>query len=136
MLTVEPTITQLFTATDARNWEEVAQSFAPKVQLDYSSMNGQPASILSPQEIMSAWQGLLPGFDHTHHQLGNFLVTENGDQAQATCYGTASHYLENEGENLWTVVGTYDFDLVKLEGAWKISSMVFHYIRHPPEEGS
>ncbi len=128
MKTPESTVTQLFVATDEQNWPDVQQAFANKVLLDYSSMSGNPSSTLSPNEIITAWKSLLPGFDFTHHQIGNIIVDENQHTASLFCYGTASHYLDNEGENLWLVVGTYDFKLKKTEdGNWEITSMKFNF---------
>ncbi|MEL6538378.1 MAG: nuclear transport factor 2 family protein [Bacteroidota bacterium] len=122
------TVVGLFVATDQQNWEQVAASFHTEVVLDYSSMNGSPAATLSPQQIVEAWQGVLPGFEHTHHQLGNFITSEDGQTATVFCYGTATHYLPDEQGNVWLVVGSYDFDLVKTEsGAWKITTMTFHF---------
>lgn len=122
---IRQVVTQLFVATDQRNWEKAKECFASKVVLDYSSMSGEPATELTPGEIISSWQSILPGFESTHHQLGNFLITIERDKAQTFCYGTATHYLDND---LWTVVGSYDFKLLKdPEDTWKISQMTFHF---------
>ena len=122
------TVTGLFIATDQRDWEQVEALFSQEVLLDYSSMNGVPAATLPSEQIISAWQSILPGFEHTHHQLGNFTYTMNDTKASVFCYGTASHYLGDENGPLWVVVGTYDFELEKhAEGAWKISSMKFNF---------
>ncbi len=126
--TPETTVIGLFVATDQQNWTEVANSFHEKVWLDYTSMNGNPGSESTPQEIISAWKSILPGFEHTHHQLGNTISTIKGEKAKVFCYGTASHYLTDDGGNLWLVVGTYDFDLIlQDEGDWRITSMTFDY---------
>ncbi|MEO1261195.1 MAG: nuclear transport factor 2 family protein [Bacteroidota bacterium] len=127
MNNIQEKINMLFIATDQKNWQEVEGSFSGKVILDYSSMTGQPASETTPQKILESWQSILPGFDFTHHQLGNFIISEEDEQATVFCYGTASHYLENENENVWTVVGTYDFNLEKINSTWKISKMKFNF---------
>ena len=121
-------VTHLFVSTDQGNWAEVQNCFADKVMLDYSSFSGNPAAELAPQEIVKAWQSILPGFEHTHHQIGNLQSTINGDRATVFCYGTATHYLTDDGGNIWTVVGSYDFDLIRsgIDG-WKITSMTFHF---------
>lgn len=124
----QSTVIGLFVATDQQAWETVQESFADEVVLDYSSMTGNPAANLSPQDIVTAWKGVLPGFEHTHHQIGNLLGSVDGDRAKVFCYGTATHYLEDENGNVWTVVGSYDFDLQRQEDqSWKISSMTFHF---------
>ena len=127
MNTINQLVTQLFVATDQQDWETVEACFAATVNLDYSSMSGNPAATVSPTEITTAWKGILPGFTHTHHQLGNFITMVDGNTAHVFCYGTATHYLEDEKGNIWIVVGSYDFDLGIEGDNWKISSMTFHF---------
>ena len=124
---INQAVVQLFVATDQNNWEAVEGCFAEKVRLDYSSMGSNPAAVISPKEITSAWKGILPGFSQTHHQLGNFITTVNGSSAHVFCYGTATHYLEDEAGNIWTVVGSYDFDLEQQGEHWNITSMTFNF---------
>ncbi len=128
MTNPEITVIGLFVATDQQDWKMVEQSFDNKVLLDYSSMNGAPASSLTPVQIIDAWKTILPGFEHTHHQLGNMITSVDGNRAEVFCYGTASHYLSDEQGGLWIVVGTYDFELNRQEDdTWRISSMKFNF---------
>jgi hypothetical protein len=124
---VKETVVRMFVSTDQCKWEAVQQCFASKVELDYSSMNGNPAVIMTPSDISNAWQSILPGFEFTHHQLGNFMTTSDNEVAHVFCYGTATHYLKDEGGNVWTVVGSYDFDLIQESGHWKISKLKFNF---------
>lgn len=127
MRAIDATITRLFIAVDAANWDDVKRVFDAAVNLDYSSMSGQPAAVLSPAQITEQWNAVLPGFEHTHHQIGNVLIDIESKQAHGFCYGTATHYLEHKNGNIWTVVGTYDFDLEKKRDAWVITGMRFNY---------
>lgn len=128
MKTPSEVVTQLFISTDENNWKGVEETFAPKVNLDYSSMNGNPAVELTPAEITTAWSGVLPGFESTHHQIGNFVSNIHANSASVFCYGTATHFLPDSEGNVWIVVGTYDFELIKNDnGNWKISSMKFNF---------
>lgn len=121
-------VTGLFIATDQNNWEDVIASFSEEVLLDYSSMTGNPAVELSPSDIVESWKGILPGFESTHHQIGNIRHTIDETMAKVFCYGTATHFLTDESGNVWTVVGTYDFELKPdKSGAWKISAMKFNF---------
>ncbi len=124
--TPKSTVIELFKATDQKDWKAVENCFANTVLLDYSSM-GNPASNLSPKQIIDAWKTILPGFTNTHHQIGNIQVTETKNRAHVFTYGTATHYLEDEKGNVWTVVGTYDFNLKKEGGQWKIDEMEFNF---------
>ena len=119
------TINRFFIAVDKRDWKTVRAIFDDTVLLDYTSMAGGEPSTLTADQIIDTWKGLLPGFHQTHHQLGNFVVESDDRSAQVFCYGTAAHFLENEsGQNIWTVVGSYDFGLTK-KGRWRISRMKF-----------
>ena len=126
-IAVQETISKLFIASDQRNWEGVEAQFAPKVNLDYSSMTENSATTLTPQQITGAWKTVLPGFASTHHQIGNVISEIDGNEAHVFCYGTATHYLEHAEGNIWTVVGSYDFDLENIENQWKIKAMTFNY---------
>ncbi|MEM9142164.1 MAG: nuclear transport factor 2 family protein [Bacteroidota bacterium] len=127
MKTPKETVIHLFVATDQRNWDDVREAFHNKVLLDYSSMTGNAAMVMTPDQIIAAWRGILPGFEATHHQVGNFLIQEEGPKSHILCYGTATHYLGDESGNVWTVVGSYDFELNKgPQGVWTISAMKFN----------
>lgn len=120
-------ITALFVGTDEHDWPRVHAAFAPHVLLDYTSMAGGEPARLTPDQVIHAWQGVLPGFEHTHHQLGNFDVhLVSPTEATAFCYGTATHYLpQATGGNLWTVVGTYRFHLVCSGADWQVDQLTF-----------
>lgn len=121
-------ITKLFVYTDQQEWEKLKNIFAEKVLLDYSSFTGAPAAELTSDEIIQAWSGFLPGFEATHHQVGNYLIESNVNTARVFCYGMATHYLPNDsGKNVWIVVGSYDFDLVKTETGWQVNAMKFNF---------
>lgn len=121
-------VTKLFVSTDQQDWESVKTTFSPLVHLDYSSLSGKPTAILSPEAIVTTWKSILLGFEFTHHQIGNFITYKSSNLAKVFCYGTASHYLNDKKGSVWTVIGSYDFDLVSTEqGSWKITSMTFNY---------
>jgi len=126
MRNIEAQVKKLFIATDACDWDSVKSIFAESLELDYSSMNGQPAAFLKAEDVIEGWKTILPGFTHTHHQVGNVIVKAQESTASVFCYGTATHYLEDENGNVWTVVGSYDFDLEK-QDEWRITKMKFNF---------
>lgn len=123
--TIREVVTKLFIYTDTKNWKELESLFAPKVILDYQSITGQPPETISPATITSNWKTALSGFTNTHHQIGNLIIEAQNTKAQAFCYGTVTHFIENKG--VWTVVGSYNFELEKLDNVWKITTMKFNY---------
>lgn len=121
------TVAAIFNGSDERNWNKVENAFATELTLDYTSMAGGTPLKLSPQQITTAWKALLPGFQSTHHQIGNSTVTINDNTATVHTHGLALHFLPNTaGENVWVVVGTYDFTLSKVDDNWKVNSMKFN----------
>ncbi|MCU7514131.1 MAG: nuclear transport factor 2 family protein [Ignavibacteria bacterium] len=109
--------------TDKRNWNKVRECFAPSVLFD---MTGE-AQRVSPGQITDGWETGLKELKAIHHQMGNFLIDLNGDQADVFCYGIAYHYLPNPSEkNTRVFVGSYDFHLLKLQDGWKIDSFKFN----------
>lgn len=108
------TVQNIFIGADERDWARCLDAFATTVHLDYTSLAGGEPANLPAATVIEGWKGFLPKFKATHHQLGNFVVREQGDQADVFFYGTATHYYPNESRrNTWTVAGTYDAKLEK-----------------------
>lgn len=124
---VEKLVNELFESTDNRDWNTLKKIFNNKFTLDYQSMSGQPAVEMTPTDVVTAWSGLMPGFDFTHHQIGNMVTSIKDNKAHVFCYGTATHYIAECEEKLWTVVGTYDFDIVEIDGELKVDLMKFNF---------
>jgi hypothetical protein len=121
------TVNKLFISVDNREWEKVMGIFYDKVLLDYTSMAGGTPAQLSSRQIIDSWKNVMPGFDKTHHQVGNYIVEESAQGCKVFCYGTATHYLVNEsGSNIWTVVGSYNFELKTYDHQWRITMMKFN----------
>ena len=119
-------VTRLFVATDNRDWPAVEACFAGEILFDMSSMGAGPAARVSRESIVSGWATALKPLQALHHQVGNSLVEVRGEHAKVFCYGIAIHYLPNPtGRNTRTFVGTYDFELERREGAWRITSFRF-----------
>ena len=134
------TINRLFIGTDNRDWALVRNCFAPSVLFDMSSLGAGEPKHLTPDDIISAWDTGLKPLKAIHHQTGNYLVDVNGTKAEAFCYGIASHYLPNKSNNnTRTFVGSYEFELLKNSGGWRIATFKFNlkYIDGNPDlEGS
>ncbi|MFE1285812.1 nuclear transport factor 2 family protein [Streptomyces sp. NPDC058751] len=110
---------------DRRDWEALKDVFADEVRLDYTSLNGGEPALLAPREIADAWSRVLGGFDATQHLIANHLVTLAEDTAVCTAAFQATHRLADPfGAPLWTLGGTYRFDLVRSGEGWRISGVV------------
>ena len=123
-------ITELFLATDRKDWPAVEACFAPAVLFDMSSVGAGPASSVGPSEIAAGWRNGLAQVEHVHHQAGNFVVRVMDDRAEAFCYGIAYHYrARKDGRNTRVFVGSYDFHLARRVASnvptWRITLMRF-----------
>ena len=120
------TIARYFAAVDQQDWNGAKALMTNPFHLDYSSFGGGDPADLDPTDILSSWAGFLPGFDHTHHQLGNLDIEFFGDIARVSCNVAASHVID---DRVWTVIGTYNNSLIREDGSWKLSSsqLLFKY---------
>lgn len=122
------TVSRFFAAVDCCDWAAVQELMTDPFHVDYSSYGGGFASDVTPEELTSAWAGLLPYFDHVHHQIGNLIVEQEGETADVQCHGMSSHFIaDHPGGDLQFVVGTYDLTLKRVNGTWRLSSMRFNF---------
>ncbi|MGW0120345.1 nuclear transport factor 2 family protein [Streptomyces sp. NPDC003327] len=116
------TCTRMAWYADARDWDRLAEVFADKVTLDYTSLNGGEPVTLAPAQIVEGWRTGLGAYAATHHLLGNHLVTVDGDTAECTATFQATH--RKTDDTLWTLGGTYRFGLVRTRAGWRIASVL------------
>jgi hypothetical protein len=91
-----------------------------------SLVGGQPSQ-LRGEQVAAGWEEGLRPIEQVHHQVGNYRVDIDGDQATGFCYGTASHYRKTRsGRNTRTFVGSYDFHLQFEQDRWRIDSFRFN----------
>ena len=121
-------VNRFFNAVDKQNWQECERLMTDQVLLDYSSMGAGDAALLAKGDIIGSWKGLLPGFDSTHHQLGNAVVDMEGeDAAHFYSYVTATHFIAGEDGEVWTVVGSYDIKLGRADNLWRINALKLNF---------
>ena len=117
-------VARYFARVDQRDWDGTQALMTNPFHLDYASFGGGDPAYLNPADILAAWSGILPGFDHTHHQIGNLDMQIYGDSARVSCYVIASHSID---ERVWMVVGTYNIPLVRTGEGWKLTGIQFLY---------
>lgn len=122
------TVSRFFAAVDRCDWEAAQVLMTSPFHVDYSSYGAGPAADVAPEELTGAWAGIMPCFDHTHHQIGNLIVEQTDDTAYVQCHGTATHFIaDHPGGDLQLVVGTYDLTLLRENGFWKLSYIPFNF---------
>lgn len=110
---IRQTVNSVGTYADQRQWNKLKKVFADKVLLDYRSMTGQKASMLTPNQIIASWK-FLEGFDKTHHFMSNHKIKISVNKATVFSYVYAVHYIKNHKP--WIVYGSYNHELVKKNG--------------------
>ena len=120
-------VNRLFIGTDRRDWPAVMECFSDSVLFDMTSMAGGEPATLTPRQIVEAWEQGLKDLAAIHHQVGNYLVTVKGNEADAFCYGIALHYLPRmSGQETRRFVGSYDLHLRKAKDTWRIDVFRFN----------
>lgn len=109
-------------AVDLAAYDLAQAAFADTIIIDYTSLWGGEPTTMTPADLMTAWRGIVPGFDATFHELSNVSVTVSGPTATATADVDGRHWI---GDQLWRPIGTYHWDLVKQQDGWKVTRMVF-----------
>ncbi len=119
---VRDAVTELFLATDLRDWRRVEACFADEVLFDVPPVTGDQPTNWTPSQIVKMLQEAVRELQFLHHQIGNFTVQVDGDDADASCYCTASQYRENPtGNNTRTFICSFDFRLSKQDGSWRVN---------------
>lgn len=116
------TVSSIPMAVDLAAYDLAERAFAPEIVIDYTSLWGGEPATMTPAQLMTAWRGIVPGFDATWHQLSEVSATVTGDTATATAFVDGRHWLEGD---LWRPVGQYHWRLQKDKGQWKVTHMTF-----------
>ena len=117
---------RLFVATDARDWAGVEACLADSVTLDMTSLVGGDPHQLTGAQVAAGWRDGLAAIDHVHHQVGNFRIRVEGDEANLSCYGIAFHHRSvTASSDTRTFVGSYDLHLVREQERWRIDLFRF-----------
>ncbi len=123
---IEDTVVRLFVSTDRRDWASVKACLADEVTLDMTSLAGGEPLRLTAADVAATWEKSLKPIDQVHHQVGNFDVRIDGNEANVSCYGVAYHYRRIESpERTRTFVGSYDVHLMHAGSAWRIDVFRF-----------
>lgn len=116
------TITDIAAGADRRDWQRVRGAFADRVTLDYTSLFGGEPQTSSGSEVVDQWSAFLPGFDATQHLVTNYTIKSvDGERAAAEADFQAAHRI---GSVMWVLMGRYSYDLVEVDGEWKVSRLV------------
>jgi hypothetical protein len=109
-------------AVDLARYDLAEGAFASTIVVDYTSLWGGEPQHMTPAALMTAWRGLVPGFDATRHELRDVQVDIAGDRATASALVDGRHWIDGK---LWRPICTYRWTLERQSGAWKVTTMTF-----------
>jgi hypothetical protein len=87
------TFTAMLHAIDARDWDGVRNAFADRIDLNYQSLFGAPATTVDRDAHVAGWRSFAGAFDATQHITGPILVSETSGGATASTHVRAYHYV-------------------------------------------
>lgn len=133
MKTVNPTVfmqindvlCRFFLSFDRRDWPAMVECLAPQVAIDYSSSGREQPTTMSGQDFVSRRQNAVDKLAK-HHSFSNLLITQGADErtVSARCnYLILRFDPAGSDEDFFHSCGSYEFELVEIEGDWKISSI-------------
>jgi len=127
-------VARLAHAQDTRDWQGFQQLFADPVTLDQSAQSGEPAAIMTAEELAAKARRVLEGFACTHHASSNPLVEVDGDAATCRTHLVAYHHFPADGVDFCTMRGYWQLDLARAGDRWTIRRWAI--IRTAPWEGN
>ncbi len=119
---VSGAFTRMLHALDLRDWQAVRDAFADHVDVDYSSLAGQPPATVSGDDLIGGWRSSVGAFDVTQHLTGPAATAEMpaGEMKLAT-HVRAFHRISGAaGGETWTIGGHYHARLVHRRAGWRI----------------
>lgn len=118
---ITETVTSLFHALDAREWETIPTLLTDRVD----AAHGSHQMTLSSEEFMTDWKEMFAGFDATQNLLGPIVVEFTAeDQATARFHARSTYVLTDATEGPIYVIGAhYTIALERERDTWKIRSL-------------
>jgi SnoaL-like domain len=118
------TFTSMLHAIDAKDWNGVRLAFADRVDVDYSSLFGEPAATVAADDLVAGWRAFASVFDATQHVTGPIVVTSDPFEAAAHTHVRAYHQVRGApGGEVWMVAGHYTARLLSIGDTWKIGGI-------------
>ena len=121
--------TRMAWLADQRDWAALEAVFTETVLVDYTSLEGGEAQQMPAAQLVENWRGTFDGLTATHHMLSNFLIEIGGERATCTADFQATHLGDDPyGDRLWTLGGTYRFELSGSAADWRIAKLTMNAI--------
>ena len=114
---------------DAKSFDDMHEVFTEDATGDYTQALGP--GVISPNRAsliasMHSNLGRNSNCGPTHHNVGNFRVTVDGDAAHAKVHYYAEHIGQHEQAGAqYSMWGQYEDDLVRTPQGWRVKARVY-----------
>jgi hypothetical protein len=126
-------VARLAHAQDDKDWDGFATLFADRVRLDLSGQSGEPAEVLTAEQMTAKARAVVDGFACTHHAASDLLIAVSGDTATCRAHMVAYHQVPTTGVDHAVMRGRWELGLVRGPGGWTIDRWAI--VRTAPWEG-
>jgi hypothetical protein len=117
---------------DFKDYDLLRSAFTDPVDVDFDKFS--PGFIypnIPAQQLAKMISSVIDGFKATLHQMTNFKIEVNGNEAVAITYIRALHYLPNDrGDNVVENGGWYINNYVRTDEGWKIRKLNGNFLWH------
>lgn len=113
---------------DHAMWEKITDYFVEKPYIDDTELTKELPGIRHVKELIANWRHELRSYFYaTRHKISSLKVKLNGKrQASATSQVIGQYFINDRGTRyVLNVDGTYEYELVKKSGKWKIGNLRF-----------
>ena len=124
---------------DAKDFDRMDEIFTADAPGDYSQALGEGAVMPDRASLIAAMHKNLGEHSHcgaTHHNVGNFRVTLDGDRASAKVHYFAVHQGKGDFAGaIYSMWGEYRDDLVRTGAGWRVANRIYicSITQGPPE---
>ena len=113
---------------DHAMWDKIEDYFVEKPFINDSELTKEQPGIRHIKELVSSWRRELRSYFYaTRHKITSMSIKLNGNkEATAISPIMGQYFLNDRGQRyVLTVDGTYNYQLVKKSGKWKIGKVEF-----------
>lgn len=119
-------------AFDDKNWTQMRACLCDTVFCDYSSFRREAPAEMTAETYVAKRREALSDLDMQHNFL-NLRVEVHGHTASARCNYLIHRFrpdFAGEADGFFHSYGHYDYRLVRVDGAWKISHIAQHLLKN------
>jgi hypothetical protein len=125
---IKDTIESVHRYRDHAMWEKIEDQFTQAPFVDDKALTSDQPGVKKAVDIISGWKGELRNYFYaTRHRIRSTRVSlKNAKEASAVSPILGQYFITDRGERyVLSIEGTYNYDLVKRAGKWKIGSLSF-----------